>query len=486
MQDGSNNVNISNIINYNMKTRITIFLIALFVNFNLAVAQDDEECRNNLSIFDSYANSKKYDDAYEPWMKVRKECPRLSRALYLTNKGKGGRAIIDYKIENSTGAEKLAFIKDLLKLNEEYQLNFASKYTVGDLAMENANLRYKYRTELGLAGDLLYKEFDNVFVNHKGSFDSAVGLYTYFSLAVDLYDASSKSPAEAQKLFDKYDDVNEIIEGVIEDYTKKLNIYAEKEAAGETLSKREQSYKNSYESNIDVYETKILSSMDKTLGDRANCEVLVPLYQKDFEENKNDALWLQRAMNKMGEKDCTDDPLFEKLVVQKNSIEPDAKTAFYLGVLKEKQGKNAEADRYYDQSFELETDPIKKWKLVMRVAEKNYKRGSFGKARQQYMEALKLNPSNGGPYLRIAAMYAKSANNCGDTNFNKRAVFWLAANEAEKAGKVDGRLRSTAAKTAASYRGSAPSKADIFNCSCAGTTIKIGCWIGRSVTVPNL
>ena len=188
----------------------------------------------------------------------------------------------------------------------------------------------------------------------------------------------------------------------------------------------------------------------------------------------------------MGENDCTDEPLFEQLVEQKNRVEPDAKTAFYLGVLKEKQGKTAEADKYYDQSFNLETDPIKKWKLVMRVAEKNYKRGSYAKARKQYSEALKLNPSNGTPYLRIAAMYAKSANNCGDSNFNKRAVFWLAANEAEKAGRVDGRLRSASSQTATSYRASAPSKADIFTAGNSGQTIKVGCWIGRSVTVPNI
>jgi len=83
-------------------------------------------------------------------------------------------------------------------------------------------------------------------------------------------------------------------------------------------------------------------------------------------------------------------------------------------------------------------------------------------------------------------MYAKSANNCGDTNFNKRAVFWLAANEAEKAGRVDGRLKKAAAQTATSYRASAPSTSDIFSAGNAGQTIKIDCWIGRSVTVPNI
>ena len=64
-------------------------------------------------------------------------------------------------------------------------------------------------------------------------------------------------------------------------------------------------------------------------------------------------------------------------------------------------------------------------------------RGSYGQARNYFREALKLNPSNGRPYLSIAAMYAASANNCGDTNFNKRAVYWLAADEAKKAARVD-------------------------------------------------
>jgi tetratricopeptide (TPR) repeat protein len=184
-------------------------------------------------------------------------------------------------------------------------------------------------------------------------------------------------------------------------------------------------------------------------------------------------------MNRMYAKGCKENPLFLKLVEQKNSIKPTADTAFYLYLLTGEQ-------KYFDQTVELETDPLKKAKLYKKLAQEFKAKGSYGKARQYYMKALKLNPSDGSPYLAIAAMYAKSANNCGNTNFNKRAVFWLAANEAEKAGRVDGRLRKAAKQTAESYRASAPSKSDIFNCSCSGTVIKIGCWIGRSVTVPNI
>ncbi|WP_282030581.1 hypothetical protein [Winogradskyella eximia] len=465
-----------------MKTRITILLLALFVSVNIGFAQDDnqEECMNNLSIFNSYYKSKKYDEAYGPWKIVREKCPEFNQAIYAY-----GDNILEHKIKNSTGAEQLAHINDLMLLFDQSHQYFASKYSLGDMLVEKAQLAYKYRKELNKSDVQLYDMYDDAYKKDPENFTSAQGLYTYFSLAVDLYDAGQKTPEDAQKLFDKYDDVVVMIENVEESYIEKLNKLVEKEEAGTELSKKELKYKDNYEANLEAFET-VASSMDKKLGDRANCEVLIPLYQKDFEEYKNDAVWLQRAMNKMGQKDCTDDPMFEKLVAQKNTIEPDANTSFYLGVLKEKQGKMSEADKYYSQSFDLETDPLKKWKLVMRVAEKNYKRGNYGKARQQYMEALKLNPSNGGPYLRIAAMYAKSANNCGDTNFNKRAVFWLAALEAEKAGRVDGRLRSAAAQSATSYRASAPSKADIFQAGNKGEVIKIGCWIQRSVTVPNL
>ena len=83
-------------------------------------------------------------------------------------------------------------------------------------------------------------------------------------------------------------------------------------------------------------------------------------------------------------------------------------------------------------------------------------------------------------------MYSSSANDCGDSNFNKRAVFWLAADEAEKAGRVDPTLKSVAAQTAASYRGNAPQKQEIFQSGKSGEKISVGCWIGRTITVPKI
>ena len=60
---------------------------------------------------------------------------------------------------------------------------------------------------------------------------------------------------------------------------------------------------------------------------------------------------------------------------------------------------------------------------------------------EEFLQEIMLNkhyhyqPSLGRAYLLIANIYADSANGCGDTQFNKRAVFWLAAQTAQKSWK---------------------------------------------------
>lgn len=92
-------------------------------------------------------------------------------------------------------------------------------------------------------------------------------------------------------------------------------------------------------------------------------------------------------------------------------------------------------------------------------------------------KALQFNPSNSDAYRIIAHAYASSANDCGSTPFEKRAIYWLAAETARKGG-----LESLAA----SYDKLAPSKVDIFESGMAGKTVTFKCWVGKSVKVPSL
>ncbi|MGD1946699.1 MAG: hypothetical protein ACFB0A_10685, partial [Croceivirga sp.] len=107
-------------------------------------------------------------------------------------------------------------------------------------------------------------------------------------------------------------------------------------------------------------------------------------------------------------------------------------------------------------------------------------------ARNYAQKAINANSANGKAYLLIANLYASSANACGSTPFEKRAIYWKAAEMARKAGRVDPSLASRANKTAASYTQRAPDKTMIFQNGMAGKTVTFNCWVGGSVKVPNL
>jgi tetratricopeptide (TPR) repeat protein len=478
MIDGLKEENMTNSFKFNiMKTKITLLIAVLFLGLNFGFAQQDEECMTNLSIFSEYVKSKNYDAAYEPWMIVRNKCPKFNKAIYVY-----GERILKDKIKNSSGGDKIAYINDLLKLWDQKAENFPNKLKKGELLAEKAQLMYDEKQLLGKSDQEVYDAFDQAFKEDAKTFTNPKGLYTYFSLMVDLFDQGKKP---AQDLFNKYDDVYEKIEDEIKNYTIKLNELVIKEEAGVELTKKQLKYKKSYESFLNAYD-KVSGSIDSKLGSRANCDNLIPLYNKDFETNKNDGIWLKRAVNRMASKECTDDPLFFKLVNAYHNTNPSADTAYYLGYLKDKEGKTKEAISFYNQAIDLQPDPFEKSKILYKIGDKLRKNGNYSGARNYYYKALKENPSMGKVYLVVGQMYAKSANNCGDDNFTKRAIYWKAAEESRKAGRVDRNLSSTAEKQAANYESKAPSKSEIFAKGNAGETITFKCWVGGSVKVPNI
>jgi tetratricopeptide (TPR) repeat protein len=460
-----------------MKTKITLVLTLLFIGLNIGFAQQDEECMTKLSIFHEYVKAKNYDAAYQPWMDVRNKCPKFNNAIYVD-----GEKILNDKIERAVGPDKVTFLNDLLTLWEERGEHFPNKTPKGEYAAQSCQLKYDNKAILNKTNMELYECFDAAYKADKETFTNPQSLYTYFSLMVDLYDAGEKP---AKDLFNKYDDIVEKVEGEVKNYSEKLNALIEKVEEGTELTNRENSYKLYFESYLTNYDL-ISSGIDQKLGERANCENLIPLYQRDFEANKENSIWLQRAAGKMSQKECTDDPLFFKLVHAYHALSPSANSAYYLGILKDKEGKSNEAISFYEESIKLETNNFKKASLNNRIGLKLKAAGNYGRARSFFRESLRLNPSNGRPYLSIAAMYASSANSCGDTNFNKRAVYWLAADEAKKAGRVDPTQQSNSNQSVASYTAKAPSKSEIFSAGNSGETIAIGCWIRASVTVPQI
>tara|TARA_B100001996_G_scaffold168230_1_gene128225 strand:+ start:2693 stop:4069 length:1377 start_codon:yes stop_codon:yes gene_type:complete len=452
------------------------FILLLMISLN-SFSQANEEDINALSIFSEYVKAKNYDAAFEPWMELRERSPKFNSAIYVY-----GERILKHKIKNSQSDEKVNFINDLLKLWEEKREHFPQKTPLGDILAKSAQLEFDYKEELGLTSSEIYASFDIAYNEDLTSFNNPKNLYTYFKLLVQLYDNNLKS---AEDLFTKYDEISEKVEKEAKNYTNKVNKFISNSEEEITLSTKDQRRVKSYNSFLKAYD-QITKGMEKDLGDRGNCDNLIPLYENNFESNQNDGKWLSRAMNRLYGKECDDSQLFVKIVQKKNELEPNASTAYYLGTIKDKQGNSSEALIFYNQAIELETDSYEKAKILFRIATNFRKNGLYSKARSYYMQALGFNPSMGRSYLAIAQMYASSAKNCGNDNFSQRAVYWLASREAMKASRVDGTLRSAAIKSSKNYEAKAPQKSEIFSSGREGEVIKISCWINRSVKVPNL
>jgi len=457
--------------------RLVIVLSFLLVSLNVN-SQTNEDDINLLSIFSEYVKAKNYDAAYEPWMELRERNPKFNSAIFVY-----GERILKYKIENSLEEEKINYINDLAKLWNEKRINFPRKTPLGDILAKSAQLQYDYMSELNMTKSDVYDKFDNAFITDSETFNNPKNLYTYFKLIVMLYDEQLKS---AEEFFTKYDEISEKVEREIKNYTNNVNKFLSEQIDKKIeLSAKDQRKVKSFNSFLKAYD-QISKGMEIDLGDRANCVNLIPLYEKNYEEKKNDGIWLQRALNRLFNKECVDSELFVKILQQKNMLEPNASTSYYLGIIKSKEGKSAEALEYYNQAIELENDSYEKAKILFRIATKFRKDGLFSRARLYYVKALRFNPSMGKCYLAIAQMYASSAKNCGSDNFTQRAVYWLASKEALKAGRVDRKLKKSANQSSRNYLAKAPQKNEIFSSGREGEIIRVGCWIGRSVKVPNL
>ncbi len=443
------------------------------------VAQDSNECMQDLSIFAEFAKVKNYKSAFEPWMKVRSECPTINVAIYSY-----GERILKDRIETGTPEEQEAAKKDIVKLYDEWVVNFPkkrNKSVVGDIISKKAQALLDYKL-----ADLkvIYSTFDEAYQKDAKSFTNPKLLYNYFKT---MYDRYKQGDAEVtmELLFNKYEEVSEKFEYESTELAKKLDVILKKEEVGTALTSRETRSKRIYNVNSNAIGT-FLSNLDAIIAKEATCENLIPLYQRNFEANKTDALWIKRAASRMDSKECSDDPLFVTLVEALHALEPSADSAYYLGLLNDKSGNADEALKYYEESIALETDNYKKAKILLKIANKFKVAGRKSSARNYANKALSFQPSLGRAYLLIANMYADSANQCGESQFEKLAVYWLAADIAKKAGQVDASLKNVARKTVESYMGRAPSKTDIFTEGNAGTVIKYSCWINRSVTVPSL
>ena len=462
-----------------MKTNfLLIVLVTALFSPQFSSAQD-ADCARTLSLFSQSAKIKDYKSAEPYYNDLIEGCADFRLATYQYGE-RMFKAFIEEAEKSKNTADQKKYAEALIENYKMRLANFPAKTAKGETYADIAQV--KFDNNLGSKMSR-YDAFEKAWKMDRESFNSPKALYSYFNVLIELQRNGEK---DLQEVFSKYDELIKKIEQEEIHRAEEAEPLIKKQETGEKLSSNEERTLKNSEIYLRNY-SAIKSSINTLLGDLADCDNLIPLYNKDFEQNKENVAWLRNAAGRLSAKECTEDPLFFKLVEALHKKEPSAKSALYLGQLAEKDAKYAKALEYYNQSAELEDNPIDKARVYNKIAN-NYKRkGSYSQARSFYRKALSQQPSLGSAYLQIADMYAKSANNCGENIFYKRAVYWLAADYARRAGRVDPSIKSSAKAAADSYMGRAPQKQDIFQYDVeVGSTINVGCWIGESPRVPSL
>jgi len=452
--------------------KILILSFVFFVGMQEVVAQNPSDSdlqikRTNLSIFYEYAKAKNYEAAYEPWLWCMDNYPKGSKNIY-----KYGLKIAEDRYKKAIPNQKAVGIALVKRVYEQRIVNYPDN--LGKVYSDYAKFMGSVNASKDEVFGLLQKAFT---IDPSGM--SVKNIYLYFQEITNR-----NKDNNVQKIFDTYDEVVEAVEKKIANYTKtKEQLYAVK-SKGQELSAKNKRKLHAAEVNSAALET-VTGGLDNILGEVATCDRLIPLYNQNYDANKNDAIWLRRAASRMNAKECTNDPLFTKLVEALYAADPSPAAAVLAARLAFSKKDETKAMHFFKEAVDQETDDYKKAGHLFTIAQILKKKGRKQESRSYARRALKYRPNMGEAYLLIASLYYSSANSCGKDELSKRVVFLAAADKARQAKRVDPSKAKRANKYIKSYMASAPTKKHIFIANLvSGSSYKIKCWINETVILP--
>ncbi|MFW5916662.1 MAG: tetratricopeptide repeat protein, partial [Bacteroidota bacterium] len=208
-------------------------------------------------------------------------------------------------------------------------------------------------------------------------------------------------------------------------------------------------------------------------------------YKPRFEENKEEIETVNKIIRLLTDAKCTDSDLYLNANIQLNKLEPDAGVAEHISQLFLERDNLDKTIEYYKKAIDISDNDTNKAEFYTEMATLIYnKKEEKVTARDYAREAIDLNPDDGRPYILIGRMYAESAEECGEEEFEQKAVLWAAVDKFVEAKEVDSDIADEAQGYIDSYRPRFPDKKSIFFQNYEmGDTYEVGCWINEETTV---
>lgn len=456
----------------NSNIKGAIFLLALLFSCNFIFAQK-AECQTKFLAFQEVAKEGDFDAIYTSWLDMRKTCENTEEAIFIK-----AIEILAPKVEEASASdEKNQMIQKLILIYDDYDKAFPNNKKGNRIS--KAILLFENKQ--GSSADI-YKFLDQAFTIDNESFVNASVLNIYANLIVEQYNIPEKkiNLDQAIEKLDKVYDKAQAEAKKIESENERLLL----KAVTETLTPEENAILKGNKNSLREYKN-VTDNLNGSMNKLANCETLVAIYQKGFDKNFENALWLERVSDRLGNKKCKTD-LYQKALEQLNLISPTAKSSYNLALIARQSRNQEKTIEYFVQSASLQKDNDKKSDIFYLLAT-TYGNRNKPKAKEFAKKAIEAKPSSGKSYIFLSQLYASSSNECGKDNFEKKAIYWLAANAAKQAGIVEPIMKKSGDELAQDFLKSAPSKAEVSQAKRkTGEQIAFDCWIGETVSIPKL
>ena len=355
-------------------------------------------------------------------------------------------------IKKEKDAEKKELLIDtLFMIYDQRIVNFNQEGFV--LGLKGVDMLQYRKDKLEEAHSILAKS-----VELESKKSKAGAVTGYFQSAIKLLEVEK---VEKEKVIEIYDEVITIIE------------YQTGKLQGEKYASKRAFYETAKD-NVNILFEPV-----------ANCDDLKKIYGAQFESKKEDAEWLKRAAGLMNKKECTDDPLFVKIAETLHNLQPSAVSAFNMGKMMIDKKSFSKATTFLKQAIELQEDSLKKADYYYMLANHYFKNlKQFAAARVFAQKAASLHTGWGWSYLLIGDLYSASAKDCGENDFEKGAVYWVAVDKYIRAKSIDGSIAEEANKKIATWSKYFPTKKDAFFYNYTeGKSYTVGCWINETTTV---
>src|SRR5699024_4879322 len=236
----------------------------------------------------------------------------------------------------------------------------------------------------------------------------------------------------------------------------------------------------------------VFHPMEKQIFD---CDYFKEKLQVDYEEDPENFDVLKYVYNTLKQQGCDEsDPFlakikseYETLAAEHNEqqeAEREARNPAYAAKKRYDEGKFEEAAEKYKEAIEKEDDDEKKAQYYFALASIQFRQlNDLNNARNSAMEATKYRSDWGRPYMLVGDMYASSSRSCGDA-WNQRLAVLAAIDKYCKERSVDENFAKQASSRITRYSVSLPEKGEAFMRGFQeGSTTKVGCWIGETVTL---